>query len=50
MAEGEMVGCTHSMHTSLNKLREVVKDWEAWCSAVHGVADLDRTQPLNNKS
>ena len=45
-----LYGFTDTIDMNLGKLQEIVKDREALCAAVHGTAESDMTQWLNNNS
>ena len=40
---GWLEGITDSMSISWSKSQEAEKDREVWCTAAHGVAELDKT-------
>ena len=41
-------GIIDSMDMSFTKFREIAKDRETWCAAVHGVTKLDTTKRMNS--
>ena len=43
-------GITDSMDMNLSKLQETVKDRGAWCAEIHGVAESDMSEQMDNNN
>ena len=43
-------GITDSINMSLSKLQEMLKDRQGWHATVHGVAELDMNERLNDNN
>ena len=43
-------GIVNSVDMNLGKLREIVRDRETWCAAVHGITELDMMEGLNKQA
>ena len=43
-------GITNSVDMSLSELQDIVRDWEAWYAAFHGVSKNQTTYRLNNSN
>ena len=40
----------NSMDMNLSKLQETVKDRGAWCAEIHGVAESDMSEQMDNNN